>query len=209
VANVWAGWSDPAVDASNLQDGRVRMAGDKQAPMQPRLIPMSRRFAGKIAAAMFVMLTLPTCRRGSAEGTKPATSGEVGHDVNRLGRRIQLPVKPSEVWFEERPVGRPGGLGPTDYQLIAVMRFDPAALKTLEGATKSNTGQGAAVGREFDRPWLPPEVKAALQPRDEDSRRVRDGREFDGTPFFRSPFLTGYFVIVGATGYVLLSLQTT
>jgi hypothetical protein len=158
---------------------------------------------------MLVFLTVPACRRGSGETMKPQTTNEVGRDLDRLGKRIQLPVKPSEVWFEERPVGRPGGMGPTDYQLIAVLRFDPGTLKTLEGSAKENTGEPAVVGHEFDRPWLPPAVKAALQPRDEDSRGVRDGREFDGAPFFRSPFTTGFFVIVGATGYVLLSLQTT
>jgi hypothetical protein len=55
----------------------------------------------------------------------PLRSGEV------LARLIHLPVAPLEVWYEQIPLGVEGGLGPTDYVLVAVLRLEPVAVERL------------------------------------------------------------------------------
>jgi hypothetical protein len=169
------------------------------------------RFPGSylFVVALVLALSLAGCRRRTGEDMRPPQSAaDVDRDVNRLGQRITLPVHPLEVWFQERPVGKPGGIGPTDYRLTAILRFEPRDIARLIGSAPAPTESHAVVGHEIDQPWAPAEVRAALAPRDEDSRQVRDGREIDATPFLRAPFSTGYAVSVGATGFVLLSLQT-
>jgi hypothetical protein len=51
-------------------------------------------------------------------------------------------------------------------------------------------------------------VRAAVQLHDDHSVTVRE-QKFDGTPFLKAPFNSGYFVVVEGGEYVILSLQTS
>ena len=139
---------------------------------------------------------------------KSSNSGSsVKKSVDQLKKLISLPSSPSEVWFEELPLGKPGGLGPTDYLLVAVLRMDPAA--TAELMKISSSRPGNRISSTANRPWLPPPVRAAIQPFDDHSVTVR-GQKFDAAPFLKaSSFSMGYFVVVEGGEYVIVGLQTS
>ena len=114
----------------------------------------------------------------SSRGPTPSPE----RSIETLGKVINLPTAPVEVWFEDIPEGTPGGLGPTDYMLVAVMRFDR---DRLAGLTKSAVAKSEASTRilaSANRPWFPAAVKGAIRPYDGDSVAVR-GTKFDGAPF--------------------------
>ncbi|MFL5308065.1 MAG: hypothetical protein ACJ8F1_22810 [Polyangia bacterium] len=55
----------------------------------------------------------------------------MSQNLPTLRKLVRLPAEPQEVWFEQIPRGKPGGFGPTDYFLVAVMRFDRKSLTEL------------------------------------------------------------------------------
>ena len=138
---------------------------------------------------------------------KPRDSGPtVARSVDELKLLINLPASPKEVWFEDVPRGQPGGLGPTDHVLVAVLRLEVAETDRLTKAAASRPG--SRISSTANRPWLPPPVRAAIQPYDDHSVTVR-GEKFDGAPFVKAPFSAGYFVVVEGGEYVIVSLQTS
>jgi hypothetical protein len=119
-----------------------------------------------------------------------------------------LPATPSEVWFEQVARGTPGGLGPTDYLLIAVIRFERADLARITSAAQRRPGSPPRIPLTANRPWLPEPLKLAIRPYDSHSASIR-GDKFDAAPFAKSPFLSGTFVVVEGGEYVLLVLETS
>jgi hypothetical protein len=132
----------------------------------------------------------------------------VERSIEKLRGIITLPAAPSEVWFEQVPRGSPGGLGPTDYLLIAVVRFEAADVARITASAQRRPGSPPRLSTAVRRPWLPEPVKAAIHPYDDQSVTVR-GDKFDATPFAKSPFLSGNFVAVEGGEYILLVLQTS
>jgi hypothetical protein len=128
--------------------------------------------------------------------------------VETLGKMINLPLQPTEAWYEEVPEGTPGGLGPTDYVLVAVMRFEPHKLaKFGQGAAGKRAGEPRVLSLA-NRPWFPRPVKTALRVIDADTVGVR-GEQFSGTAFAKGAYSDGSFVIVEGGEYVLLVLGTS
>lgn len=152
-------------------------------------------------------LSGPACHKGmsSVNGSNNAT---VDRRVEKLRDLITLPATPAEVWFEQVPRGAPGGLGPTDYLLVAVMRFDHAQLASVTAAAHRRPGAPPQISATANRPWFPDAVRAATRPHDDHSVTVR-GDKFDAAPFAKSPFLSGYFVAVEGGEYVVLALETS
>jgi hypothetical protein len=139
-------------------------------------------------------------------GEKETTSVDQG--VESLRKRITLPATPVEVWFEEVPRGKQGGIGPTDFVLIAAMRFGRDDLERVIGAAQPRPGSPPRLSSVARRPWLPEPVQSAIQPFDDRSVAVR-GTKFDAAQFARSPFLSGTFVAIEGGDYILLVLETT
>lgn len=131
----------------------------------------------------------------------------VDRRIEKLRDLITLSITPEEVWFETVPLGIPGGLGPTDYQLIAIMRFERADLTRITTAAHRSPGSLPRISTTENRPWFPEPVKAAIRPYDDHRVTVR-GDKFDAAPFAKSPFLSGIFVAVEGGEYVILVLQT-
>jgi hypothetical protein len=150
----------------------------------------------------------PACHKGMSAMNEKKEEVTVGRRTERLRELITLPAAPAEVWFEQVPLGTPGGLGPTDYLLVAVMRFERADLAHITSAAQRRPGSPPRLAKAADRAWLPTPVKAALHPYDERSVTVR-GEKFDAAPFAKSPFLSGTFVAVEGGEYVVLVLQTS
>jgi hypothetical protein len=132
-----------------------------------------------------------------------ATSS-VSHDAHVLGLLLQLPAPPLEVTFEEVPVGTPGGFGPTDYRLVAVIRFDAGIVEKLARSGADTATDSVGVP---DAPWLPDAVKAQVVR--EGGRAFVRGRTLDGEAMFRPRYSTGGAVLVAGTDYVILVAQTS
>lgn len=128
--------------------------------------------------------------------------------VEKLRELITLPAAPADAWFEQVPRGAAGGLGPTDYLLVVVMRFDRTRLSTITAAAHPRPGTPPRISATANRPWFPEPVRAATRPYDDHSVTVR-GEKFDAAPFAKSPFLSGYFVVVEGGEYVILALETS
>ncbi len=130
-------------------------------------------------------------------------------DLAELGRLIHLPVPPRAVTFEKATLGHGGAFGPTDWELIAVLDYDPAAIKQLDLRPPEQEPERALTfyGREV-RPWFPPEVKATFQPAEGGDSRCQ-GEGFDAAPFARSPLLQGVIAVPQGTHYLVLRMQTS
>ncbi len=149
----------------------------------------------------------PACHKGmSAMNGKNESAAD--RRLEKLRDLIALPATPTEVWFEQVPRGAPGGLGPTDYLLVAVMRFDHAQLASVTATAHRRPGAPPRISAAANRPWFPEPVRAATRPYDDHSVTVR-GDKFDAAPFAKSPFLSGYFVVVEGGEYVILALETS
>ena len=135
----------------------------------------------------------------------PSTPSRSVPDFRKI---VKLPADPSEVWFEQIPRGKPGGLGPTDYFLVAVMRFSPSTLSTLlKNATRTGD-PSPGILPAVNRAWFPPPVKAAVRSVGAQSVEVR-GEEYDGAPFASGAFSSGSFIVIDGNEYVLLVLTTS
>jgi hypothetical protein len=139
----------------------------------------------------------------TGEGTNP-----VSHSEELLAAQMNLPGAPSEVSFQQVPRGTPGGLGPTDYVLVALLRFDQGILKHLAETSQPRPGSPPRISEIANRPWFPPSVKAAIEPAAAGTFSVR-GRKFDASLLLKPPYATGYFVIVEGTDYMIVSAETS
>lgn len=120
---------------------------------------------------------------------------------------MDLPATPLEVSFEEIPRGTPGPIGPTDYILLAVVRFDADVVRQLVAAAAPDASSSAVVPLP-NRPWLPAAVKAKIIGVDASGVLVR-GQELAPEPVLKSPFLLGSALVVEGTDYVVVLGYTT
>lgn len=135
-------------------------------------------------------------------------ASKVDHDLQALKSHLAVPDSAREVSFEIVPRGQsPGGLGPTDYLLVAVFRLDPGPAEGLARAAQPRPGSPPHISALANRPWFPVPVRAAVQNVDGNSVSVR-GRKFDAGPLLKGAYATGYFVLVDGTDYVIVSAQT-
>jgi hypothetical protein len=148
------------------------------------------------------------CREDKVNMKNEPPAQSISHDEATLRSHLSLPGAPLEVSFEQLPRGTPGGLGPTDYVLVALLRFDKPTLAHLAETSQPRPGNPPRISLLADRPWFPAPVRAAIEGRDGTGVSIR-GRKFDATPLLKSPYSTGYFVLVEGTDYVILSAQTS
>jgi hypothetical protein len=95
-------------------------------------------------------------------------------------------------------MGEPGGLGPTDYRLEAVLRFERASVSRLvEGlAPLPTTPPG---GPSVARPrWMPSAVGDTIR-----------GERFDAAPLVGPHYSSGVLILVDGGEYVIISAQTS
>jgi hypothetical protein len=150
----------------------------------------------------------PACHKGVLAMNEKKDGGDVDRRIEKLRDVITLPAAPTEVWFQQVPLGKPGGLGPTDYLLVAVIRFQPADLARITSSAQPRPGSPPRISTAANRPWLPEPVRAAIHPFDDRSVTIR-GSKFDASVFAKSPFLSGTFVALEGGEWVLLVLQTS
>ncbi len=76
--------------------------------------------------------------------------------------------------------------GPTDWVLVAVMKFDEHDLEGLISSSQPHKASPARILKAEVPRWVPPEVMAAMTPLDETHFAV-NGRKFLATPFAAKP----------------------
>lgn len=82
-------------------------------------------------------------------------------DIEPLRRRVSLPEQSTDCVFRVSPMGRPGGLGPTDTQLVAWVAVSSMEdLDTLYGAPRRT--RGPVVLSESEAQLLPEAVRSGL-----------------------------------------------
>jgi len=94
-----------------------------------------------VVAVLVVLAALSgvACEKGTS-ATKGEKTGEIpDRRIERLRKLIALPATPAEVGFEVVPRGTPGGLGPTDYFLVAVLRFEHGELPRLAARARERS----------------------------------------------------------------------
>lgn len=163
---------------------------------------MSAATAARWGAALLVACFSLACHGRRKHETA------VSRDVDAIMRALNLPARPVEAWWEETPVGQPGGIGPTDYDLSAVLLFDPATAAALAKKAPPLPEAPVLLPREALRPWMPAPVRAAIQRHDDDFISVR-GSKFDAQPFLKPPYASGAFIVIEGSGYVYISVRTS
>jgi hypothetical protein len=154
-----------------------------------------------LALPFLAWLTIgAACQKRMPASAEKNQRPSVDRRIEKLRDLIVLPALPTDVWFEQLTLGTPGGLGPNDYLLIAVMRIKDRAQR--------RPGFPPRITAFANRSWLPEPVKAAVRPYDNHSVTIR-GEEFDASPFAKSPFLSGTSSVVEGGEYVVLVMGTS
>jgi hypothetical protein len=131
-------------------------------------------------------------------------------DVAKLTKFIALPLAPREVHWQVVEQGvRTGSVGPTDFELVAVMTFDDASIQQLKDEMVEQTNpKEAYVAKTFVKPWFPDSVRRlfAADAAYPDYFKV-GGMRLDPAPFRKGALQDGYAILTG--NEVLLYLHTT
>jgi hypothetical protein len=83
--------------------------------------------------------------------TRESSAVSVDRRIELLGKIVTLPATPVEVWFEQVPIGTLGGFGPTDYTLIAVLRFARDDTATIMRAAEPRPGAPPRLSTRVQR----------------------------------------------------------
>lgn len=148
------------------------------------------------------------CKESKGTMTRKDPATNVIRGVEQLRKQVNLPDVPIEAEFELMTVGTPGGMGPTDHMLVAVLRFDKPALQHLISVSAQRPNATPRILTATRRDWFPAALKAALSPAEEDTLTVR-GRKFDAESFLKNPYASGYFIVVDGDEYVILTVETS
>jgi hypothetical protein len=148
------------------------------------------------------------CKKGPSTMNAKNQEVAVNRALPELAKVVTLPATPTEVWFEQVARGRPGELGPTDYLLVAVLRFQPADLARIAATAHRGFGSPPRISATANRPWFPAPVRAAIRPYDDRSATVA-GTGFDAASFASSSFPRGQFIALEGGEYIILVLETT
>lgn len=142
-----------------------------------------------------------------ASSLTAATTSDV--DIDRLGRRVNLPVRPEAVVWQERRLGtnsRPEVPGPTDYALTAVLLYSPADAESIAASAGKLAAPSASPVTFQD--WYPAALKVLAKPGPE-GRATLNGQRYHADAFFRSPLINGSLTRIADTNYFVLRLFTT
>lgn len=153
----------------------------------------------------YLLTALFACSSPATEWTsaaKPPSS-----DITALARRVNLTELPQQAVFKINPMGIGDGMfGPSDYSLIAALKYEPATLARIKAQmTRQNTDQ---------RPvWLPERPEWFPQTLSSEIRRCTsnwciDGEEYSARPFLKGGFVTGSLIVPHNSEFVILLLRT-
>lgn len=132
----------------------------------------------------------------------PENKDVISKDIDELAENINLPVRPAEAVWQKKTLGNPESRvpGPTDYLLVAVLKYDDADIEKVTGQSTEKAVKG--VGEIQD--WFPEDLKSRAQ--DFDNEKLLSGEKCDAKSFARAPFLNGTLLRVNGSNYFILTL---
>jgi hypothetical protein len=134
--------------------------------------------------------------KGASMTTQTAeAAAKTGTDLETLEKAVTLPRKPQSVRWRSSPRGIPGGLGPTDTQLLAVLEYSAADAQALQASLKPTR----LTSRVEDGGWLPAATHEAL----------KGATAYDATPFHKGALRQGTVFHLPQSHTFVLVLFTT
>lgn len=165
-------------------------------------------FGHLLPLALVCLLVLAGCGLASGQRTALTTAAPIPTDVPGLNRFINLPVQPVQVQWQmnEKGSGDRMAIGPTDIELIAVLRLDPQGLQALRSRLAEQTSPAELfVARDFVQPWFlaPIQRRFVADPAYPDLLRLA-GVRYEPAPFARDGLSNGYVVLAEDTVFIYL-----
>lgn len=152
-------------------------------------------------------LLLVGCVTSTQEAPPETAEETVLTDIPTLTKGMDIAAQPVEAqWVESRLGNSTVDIGPSDFVLLAVMRFDEAGLAAVQGQL-TDPQEGITVDPAILRDWFPEEVRAAFTPDATGEFLTVKVPIYTATPFFTGSYQQGYAFIVGNT--IFLRMQTT
>ena len=158
--------------------------------------------------ALACLLVLAGCGPAFGQRTAPTTApAPIPTDVPGLSRFINLPVQPVQVQWRVNEKGSGGAaIGPTDIELVAVLRLDPQGLQALRGQLAEQTSPAELfVAPDFVQPWFPAPIQRRFvaDPAHPDLLRLA-GVRYEPAPFARDGLSNGYVLLAEDTVFIYL-----
>lgn len=125
-------------------------------------------------------------------------------DLNGLSRLIALPSSPKQVQWQLLSRGVSGGIGPSDWILVAILTFENQQLKELLERAKPIPARKSLLSAE-DMSRIQGDFRQRL---DEVITEPVDASWFSGESFFKSPLLQGAFAHDQQSSEIVLCLYT-
>ncbi len=165
-------------------------------------------FGRLLLLALACLLVLAGCGPASGQRTAPTTAAPIPTDVPGLSRFINLPVQPVQVQWQvnEKGSGDRMAIGPTDIELVAVLRLDPQGLQALRSQLTEQTGPAELfVAPDFVQPWFPASIQRRFvaDPAHPDLLRLA-GVRYEPAPFARDGLSNGYVLLAEDTVFIYL-----
>ena len=153
---------------------------------------------------LFILMI--ACRSATGQTNQ---EGTVLHntDISELGQLIQLPAQPQNVYWQtyEKGDGR-SELGPTDWELVAILEYDPATVTELRTQMALQTHPNELfINPDFVKSWFPQSVKNIfVADAAYDDYLKLDGDRYEPDMFVQSPLLNGYVIVLDNLIFVYL-----
>lgn len=150
-------------------------------------------------ACLFILTGCPAGNGRQAAATpQVAALATYRTDIAGLDELITLPAPPVEVRWQIAPKGVSGSaIGPTDYDLVAVLTFDAATLQGLQSQwTEQDSPPELLIAKEFMQPWFAPvlEPLVTVDPAFPAFLRLT-GTRYEPMPFAKNSLRDGYVLV--------------
>ncbi len=134
--------------------------------------------------------------------SSPENTETISKDIDELAKNINLPVRPAEAVWKKKTLGNPESTipGPSDYLLVAVLKYDEAEIEKIIEQTKEKPVKGVVQTED----WFPEDLKNLAQ--DFENEKLLSGEKYDTKSFARSPYLNGTILRVNGSNYFVLTL---
>lgn len=150
----------------------------------------------------FWLIALSITSFAANAGESTVISGE----VEPLAKLIHLPAPPKSVRWMLTPLSDSDVIGPTDYDLLALLEYDGAICDKIVRDSKADATTMLLSPKEV-ADWLPVELRDHIVREDNGYYRVI-GTTFAPTLFAKGAFLQGFAIRLDHTDLLLVALRT-
>ena len=143
---------------------------------------------------------------GSRSNREAKVARAPSSDLERFSKVVNLVERPIEVTYQIMPVGTPGGFGPTDYRLIAAVKYDSASLGRLKERARRLSPEVRSCALSERPDWFPAPLQAAMKRCSLDW--CIDGERYSGDDFRKAGYVSGSFIVPEGQEFIILQLGT-